>query len=408
MNHEKTQRIYKTIMLIFLVALITSLITTIVVYKYGMPINNIKYITSNNTNEDIISKTLKNFRNVIDKHYLGEINEEKLLEGAIKGYIQGLDDEYSEYFTREELEEYKAEALGNYTGIGIYMAKDTERNLILVLSPIKGSPAEKAGILPGDIISKVDGVTYTGEQMTEASTKIKKGEIGTKVKLEIIRDTEVLNIEVLREEIKINHVETKILENNVGYISISTFDEGSSDEFKTKMDELNSKNIKSIIIDLRNNGGGIVDEAVNIADLFIDKNETLLITVDKNGDEEITKAKKDKLYDFKIVILTNENTASASEILAGALRDKSEAKLIGIKTYGKGVIQQLITLNDGSGLKITTNEYYTPNRNKINKEGLIPDEIVELPEEFKNSLNIDENQDTQLKKAIEILDKKEE
>jgi len=339
---------------------------------------------------------------------LGEINEEKLLEGAIKGYIQGLDDEYSEYFTREELEEYKAEALGNYTGIGIYMAKDTERNLILVLSPIKGSPAEKAGILPGDIISKVDGVTYTGEQMTEASTKIKKGEIGTKVKLEIIRDTEVLNIEVLREEIKINHVETKILENNVGYISISTFDEGSSDEFKTKMDELNSKNIKSIIIDLRNNGGGIVDEAVNIADLFIDKNETLLITVDKNGDEEITKAKKDKLYDFKIVILTNENTASASEILAGALRDKSEAKLIGIKTYGKGVIQQLITLNDGSGLKITTNEYYTPNRNKINKEGLIPDEIVELPEEFKNSLNIDENQDTQLKKAIEILDKKEE
>jgi len=404
MNYEKTQRIYKTIMLIFLVALITSLLTTIVVYKYGMPINNIKYITSsNNADENIISKTLANFRNVIDKHYLGEVNEEKLLEGAIKGYISGLEDEYSEYFTKEELEEYKAEALGNYTGIGIYMVKDTERNLILVLSPIKGSPAEKAGILPGDIISKIDGVSYTGEQMTDASTKIKKGEIGTKVKLEIIRDTEVLELEVIREEIKINHVESKVLENNIGYLSLSTFDEGSSEEFKTKMEEFSSKNIKSIIIDLRNNGGGIVDEAVNIADLFTNKDETLLITVDKNGKEEITKAKQNKIYDMEIVILTNENTASASEILAGALRDKAEAKIVGTKTYGKGVIQQLITLNDGSGLKITTNEYYTPNRIKINKEGIIPDETVELPKELQNKLTIDESQDTQLKKAIEIL-----
>ena len=142
MNHEKTQRIYKTIMLIFLVALITSLLTTIVVYKYGMPVNNIKYITSsNNINEDIISKTLSNFREVIDKNFLGEVDEEKLLEGAIKGYISGLDDEYSEYFTKEELEEYKISALGNYTWIGIYMVKDTEKNAILVLSPIKGSPA---------------------------------------------------------------------------------------------------------------------------------------------------------------------------------------------------------------------------------------------------------------------------
>jgi len=403
MNYEKTQRIYKTIMLIFLVALITSLITTIAIYKYGSPINNIKYITSSNTDEDIISKTLSNFRNVIDRYYLGEINEEKLLEGAIKGYVQGLDDEYSEYFTKEELEEYKISALGNYTGIGIYMVKDIERNLILVLSPIKGSPAEKAGILPGDILSKIDGVTYTGEQMTEASNKIKTGEAGTKVKLEIIRDAEVLELEIVREEIKINHVESKILDNNIGYLSISTFDEGCYEEFKTKMEELTSKKVKSIIIDLRNNGGGIVDEAVNIADLFTNKNETLLITVDKNGEEETTKAKQEKKYDVNIVVLTNENTASASEILAGALKDKAQAKLVGTKTYGKGVIQQLITLNDGSGLKITTNEYYTPNRTKINKQGIEPNELVELPEELKNKLTIDEDKDIQLKKAIDIL-----
>jgi len=405
MNYGKTQRIYKTIMLVFLVALITSLITSILVYKYGMPINNIKYIISNDTNvdENIISKTLSNFREVIDKNFLGEVDDEKLLEGAIKGYIQGLDDEYSEYFTKEELEEYKIAALGNYTGIGIYMVKDTERNVIVVLSPIKGAPAEKAGILPGDIISKIDGVTYTGEQMTEASNNIKKGEIGTKVKLEIIRETEVLNIEVLREEIKINHVESKVLENNIGYLSISTFDEGCSEEFKTKMEELNTKNVKSIIIDLRNNGGGIVDEAISIAELFTNKNETLLITVDKNGKEEITKAKQNKKYDTEIVVLTNENTASASEILAGVLKEKANAKLVGAKTYGKGVIQQLITLKDGSGLKLTTNEYYTPNKEKINKVGITPDELVELPEELQNQITIDEDKDTQLKKAMELL-----
>lgn len=403
MNYEKTQRIYKTIMLIFLVALITSLITTIVVYKYGIPANSIKYITSSNTDEDVIGKTLSNFRSVIDKYYLGEVDEEKLLNGAIKGYIEGLDDEYSEYFTKEEFDDYKTTALGNYTGIGIYMVKDTERNLILVLSPIKGTPAEKAGLLPGDIISKIDDVTYTGEQMTEASNKIKAGQVGTKVKLEIIRDSEVLTIDILREEIKINHVESKMLDGNIGYLSISTFDEGCYEEFQTKMDEFTSKNVKSIIIDLRNNGGGIVDEAVNIADLFTNKDETLLITVDKNGNEDITKAKQDKKYNVNIVVLTNENTASASEILAGALRDKAQCKIVGTKTYGKGVIQQLITLNDGSGLKITTNEYYTPNKTKINKEGINPDVIVELPEELQNQLTLEESQDTQLKKAIEIL-----
>lgn len=403
MNYEKIQKIYKIIMLIFLVALITSLVTTIAIYKYGMPVNNIKYITSSNNDEDMISKTLSNFRDVIDEKYLGEVDDEKLLEGAIKGYINGLNDEYSEYFTKEELDEYKIDSLGNYTGIGIYMAKDTERNLILVLSPIKGSPAEKVGILPGDIISKIDDISYTGDQMTEASSNIKKGKIGTKVKLEIIRENEVLNIEVLREEIKINHVESKILENNIGYLSLSTFDEGCSDEFITKIDELNSKKVKSIIIDLRNNGGGIVDEAINIADLFVDKNETLLITVDKNGKEEITKAKQDKKYDLPIVVLTNENTASSSEILAGALKEKAGAKIVGVKTYGKGVIQQLITLNDGSGLKITTNEYFTPNRIKINKTGITPDEIIELPEELKNQITIEEEKDNQLKKAIEML-----
>lgn len=186
-------------------------------------------------------------------------------------------------------------------------------------------------------------------------------------------------------------------------MKISTFDEGCSEEFKQKYDELKKQNIQSLIIDLRNNGGGIVDEALEIADYMTDKNATLLITKDKNDKEEIKKAKQSKYIDMNIIILTNENTASASEILAGAVKDNNVAKLVGTKTYGKGVIQELLTLNDGSGLKITTNEYYTPNRSKINKVGIEPDEKVELPEEYQKIIDIPEENDTQLQKAVELL-----
>lgn len=400
MDSEKRQKIYKIAMLIILVAVITFILTTMLMYNIK---GEEKYIYVSG-NDGGISTTLSNFRKIIDKKFLGEINEQDLINGAIKGYISGLKDPYTEYMTKEEMDEFNIDVTGNFVGIGVYLTKDIQKNAVIIISPIKDTPAHEAGLLPGDIITKIDDVSYTGEQLTEASNKI-KGEEGTSVKLEILRDGKTLTFDITRRTVKVNHVENKVINNNVGYIKFNTFDEGCGDEFKGKLQELKDKGIQSLIIDIRNNGGGIVDEAIEIADLMTPKDATLLITVDKNNNEEITKSKEDAIIDIPIVVLTNENTASASEILAAALKDNNKATIVGTKTYGKGVIQELLTLTDGSGLKITTNEYYTPNRSKINEVGIQPDEEIKLPEELEDELEIEEAKDTQLQKAIEILKK---
>lgn len=398
MKSENTQKIFKTIMIIVLTAIITFIITSITLYN-TIGNSNVKYISSDTSS---IGKTIQYFKNFIEKKYIGNIDENKMLESAIKGYVDGLEDEYSEYITADEMKEYLEDAKGNYVGIGVYIANNTQTNQIIVLMPIKGTPAEEAGLKSGDVITKIDGISYTGEELSKASNALKQQE-GTKAKIEIIRDEETLEIEVERKSIKVNHIESKIINNNIGYIDIATFDEGCYDEFVENWNSLKEKNVKSLIIDLRNNGGGIVDEAINIADLMVDKNKTLLITTEKNEEESITKSKKDKIIDLPIVILVNENTASASEILTGALRDNLEnLKVIGKTTYGKGVIQTIFSLKDGSGLKLTTNEYFTPKHTTINKTGIKPDVEVEFPTD-KTLYNIEEKDDTQLQKAIELL-----
>lgn len=397
MNNGKGERIYKAFMLVILTVAITFIITSITIYnKTGN--TAIKYITTT----DNISKNFRTFHDFIKENYIGEMNEEQMLEFALKGYVEGLEDEYSEYISKDEMEEYMEDTIGKYVGIGVYIANDTKTNQIIVLAPIKGSPAEEAGILPGDVITKVDGVEYKGEELNEASTALKSKE-GTKANLEILRKEETLNVEVERKEIKVNHVKAKILENNIGYIQINSFDEGTYKEFKENWENLKNKDVKALIVDLRNNGGGIVDEALDIADMFVEKNKTLLITSSKDKTEEIEKAKEGKQIDVPTAILVNENTASASEILSASLKENNDkVKIVGKKTYGKGVIQTIFNLTDGSGLKLTTNEYFTPNHNVINKVGIKPDVEVELPE-GKNAYTIEEKEDTQLQKAIEVV-----
>ena len=396
MEEKKSYKIYKIIMLMVLVSFITFLLTTIGMQQY------FKGDTKNT--QDTITSELKNFRRIIDKYYLGEVDDEKLKEGAIKGYIEGLNDPYTEYISKEDMKDYLEDTMGNFVGIGIYMVKDTKTDKIMVLSPIKNSPAEKAGVQPGDYIIKVNDITYTAEQMTEASNKI-KGEEGSTVKLELLRGNETINYEIKRENIKVNPVESKVLQNNIGYIKFSSFDEDTAEDFKKKYEELNKQGIKSLIIDLRNNGGGIVTEALEIADYFTPKDSILLYEVDKNNKEEIEKSKNDAIINMPVIILTNENTASSSEILAGALKDLGKAKIVGTKTYGKGVIQEVLSLPDGSGIKITSEEYLTPNKTKINKVGIQPDVEIKLPETVKNILDVEEKDDTQLQKAIEMLKK---
>ena len=403
MEEKKRFKAYKIAMLIVLVAFITFLITSIGFYQYFTNSENagrfLLFPTSENSS---IEQELEKYRAIIDQYYLGEVDETKLKEGAIRGYIEGLEDPYTEYISKEEMEDYMADTMGNFVGIGIYMVNDTQTNRIMVLSPIKGSPAEKAGILPGDYIISINGEQYTGEQNSLAASKI-KGEEGTTVTLEILRGEETLNFEIKRENVIVDPVEGKVIENNIGYIQFSSFNENTAQDFKTRFEELQKSNITSLIIDLRNNGGGLVEQALQIAGYIADKDSVLLYEVDKNENEEIEKSEDDPIINMPIIILVNENTASSSEILAGALKDLGKAKIVGTTTYGKGVIQEVLTLPDGSGLKITTKKYLTPNKTEINEIGITPDEEVELPDTVENILDVSEEEDTQLQKAIEML-----
>lgn len=404
-SYIKRQRVYKTIMLVILTAFITFILTSIFISNQlennGTTNNSsLSSIIQNITGGSSLQKAMATIEEEVKEKYLNEYDENKAIEGAMAGYVAALGDPYTEYIPADEMEEYTQTIMGNYVGIGIYMTKNTEKNLIQVLAPIRESPAEKAGIKTGDFIAKIDGVEYTGDEMTQASNKI-KGEEGTKVTLEILRGEETLTFEIERQKINTNPVYADVIDGNIGYLGISSFDEGVAEDFKTKFQSLKEKGITSLIIDLRDNGGGIVDEATKIVDYIVPKGKEILITVDKNKNEEITKAEEDVLIDMPIVVLVNASSASASEIMAGALKDLGEATIVGTKTYGKGIIQQFLSLSNGGGLKITIEEYYTPNRTKINGVGITPDVEVEL-EQSVTGLPTDQN-DTQLNKAKEIL-----
>lgn len=388
----KTKFVIITIFIVIIVAIFSSEFTLYYYANQGLVLKS----DSNEDSEkniDAIAESLKNFRSVIDELYIGEIDEEKILDETIKGYVNGLDDEYSEYMTAEEWDEFQTAALGNYVGIGIYMSVDKNENVV-VLSPIKNSPAEEAGILSGDIIAFVDEETVIGMSSEEVSNKI-KGEAGTKVKITVYRDGEYKDFEIERAEIKIYHVKEEMLENNIGYISLMTFDEGCSEEFKNAYLNLKNQGAKKIIVDLRDNTGGLVEEALSIIDMFVPKGNTMLITVDASDKKEYSKAEKDPIIEGDVIVLTNEYSASASEIMVGALRDNGIAKSVGKTTFGKGVIQSVFLLKDGSALKLTVNEYFTPNETKINKIGINPDYEVEQ--------DLETEEDEQLNKAIELL-----
>ena len=393
--------VFKTIMTIICTAAVTFTITMIWVYSQES-VGNTETAIGAAAKSDKLSAKLSSIRSKIDNEYIGEIDENALIEGAIKGYVSGLNDVYSEYLTVDEMQEFTENTVGEYVGIGVYITKDTENNEVVVYGTIPNSPAQEAGLKTGDIIRKVDGIEYNGDDYDIITDKI-KGKEGTKVNLVIIRDGEEMSLEVERKNIEVEHVTSQVLDNNIGYIYISSFEGNTKTQFEKAYDELEEKGIKSLIIDIRNNGGGIVDEALGIAELMTDKDDILLIEKDKNENEIVTKSSKEKKINMPIVLLVNEYSASASEILAGILKENVDnATLIGNKTYGKGVIQTLYPLSDNSGLKITTDEYFTPNHNKINKVGVEPDIKID---DYLYTGELDLENDTQLKRAIEGLTK---
>lgn len=402
-NKQKRQNIYRVIMLIVLTAVITFMVTTIAMYSKFQNSGSLSSNGSSSSSENTLVKTLQSFKAMINKLYIGDVDEDAMIEGALKGYVEGLGDPYTEYYTKEEMADLREELNSEYVGIGVYIGNNAVDNTIVIAGTIKSSPAEEAGLKAGDVVEKIDDVSYTGKQLSEA-TKVLKAEEGTTVKLTILRDEKEIEINITRRKITVEHVSSKMMDNNVAYIKIDSFDNNVADSFKSQLTDLMKGNVNGIIIDLRSNGGGIVTEATDIADLFLEKDETILITKSKKDNEEkITKSKQEPIVkNTPVVILVNEATASASEILAGALKDKYNATIVGKTTYGKGVIQSLYNLTDGSGLKITTDEYFTPNHNKIQKTGITPDVEVDLTKDADGNYETGDK-DAQLLKAIEVI-----
>lgn len=409
---EKKNRIYRTIMIVVLTTFVTFMLTSFWMYSYLKEDNQTLTLSGNtgllkeltSSSNTSIDNYINKIKKTIEDYYLwnNDINEEDLKNSAIKGYVAGLGDEYTEYIPASKMKDYTENITGSFVGVGIYMVADEESDRVLVYYPIPGSPAEKAGIKSGDLIISVDDVEYTAKDFDRIASFI-KGKAGTKVKLIIEREGQRIPYELIREKITTNPITAKMLEGNIGYLKVPSFDEDTAKSFKEKVQELQNQGAQKLIIDLRNNGGGIVDEAVDIADMLLEKGKTIISTVNNKDKKTVTYSKNDPTITMPVIVLVNENSASASEILACSLQDNERAKLVGTKTYGKGIIQTLLSLTDGSGLKITTEQYYTPKETSIHKEGIKPDEEVKLPDTVKSIYSIEESEDTQLKKAIEML-----
>ena len=328
--------------------------------------------------------------NIVESDYYQDVDEDKLILGAEKGLIQALNDPYSEYYTEEEFALLKEQTQGSFTGIGIYMTGNDKDNIV-VQSVIKNYPAEKSGLKAGDIILKVDGEQVKASESTKASSKI-KGKVGTSVVLTIQRGDKKFDVTVKREEIIVESVKSEVKEDNIGYIQITSFDKNTYNEFKEHISSLQKKNVKSLIIYLRDNPGGLLDVCVDIADDLLGKG-TIVYTKDNKGDTQYYKSDANKI-DLPIVVLINENSASASEILTAAIVDNKAGIAVGTTSYGKGLVQSVKEFKDGTGYKLTTAQYYTPNGDYINKQGIKPN----IEEKDKNK---------QLSKAIEYIKNKE-
>ena len=344
----------------------------------------------------------------IKENYLGEIDEKKLMEGTYKGMFSILEDPYSLYMSEDEFKDYNEHTSGIYIGIGVIITPGDD-NLITVVSPIEGTPAERAGLKTNDKIIKVNDQDFTAEEMNDAINVI-KGEEGTDVKITILRRDKYgkqkeIDLTITREKIKQISVRSQVIDNNIGYIRIISFDKQTADDFKVQLKELENQKIKGLIIDLRNNPGGLLEQCAQITDTLMGEG-TIVYTETKDKQRQYLKSDKDKI-DIPVVVLRNGGSASASEILAGALKDTNSGTLVGTRTFGKGIVQTIKPYpQDGSGFKLTISEYFTPNGLNIHGIGIEPHFYVELPDDIERIGVENLENDTQLKKAVEIINDK--
>ena len=368
-------------------SIILVIVTIICTSMFQITLGN-KVIISKNLYE-LYSKydKLLGLENVIESEYYQKVSEEDLIDGALKGLFEGLNDPYSQYYTSDEFQTLKEQTSGSFVGIGVYIGVNSENDKITIISPIEGSPAQKSGIKSGDVVVKVNGKSIESKTVDEVIKQI-KGKENTTVNLTVERDGKEIDFDITRKTIVTKSVSSEVKEDNIGYLRITSFDENTYKEFKENLSNLKEKGIKGLVIDLRDNPGGLLDVCVGIADDLIGEG-TIVYTKDNSGKKEYYKSDKNEL-DMPMAVLINGGSASASEILTAALVDNNKAIAIGETSFGKGLVQSVKGLKDGTGYKLTTAQYFTPNDNYINGKGITP----KIQEKDKNK---------QLKLAIEYI-----
>lgn len=363
--------------------------------------------SSKKINDEYVLERINEVKRMIDKNYYKKADDYDVLIGMLKGAVNSLKDPYSYYMTEDEYKKFNEETDGEFAGLGIYVSGSIDDNLITVVAPMKGTPADRAGLKTDDKIIKINGKDFTADKMDDA-VKIMRGKAGEKVKITVLRRDEngkakFIDFEIVREIIKVQTVSSKLLKDNIGYISISGFDTPTYNDFDKQYKELKKQGMKKLILDLRNNPGGLLTTSTQVVNTFLDGG-LIMYTLDKQNNKETINATKGA-DDIKIVVLVNKGSASASEIVAGALKDRKRATIIGTQTFGKGIVQTVFNMPDGEGLKLTTSAYYTPSGVNIHGKGIAPDIKVELNKEVK-TISIDNlAKDNQIQKAIEILNK---
>ena len=401
-ENKKEKHVLETILWMIITALVVFIITSFYYQKTSLGSDNISYYTASGDNFSGGNEfdKLKKVYHILKKDFLFDFEVEKLEDAAISGMLDALEDPYTTYFTKSEAENFLLETTeGEYEGIGIYLSIDVSKNLAIVLLPIKNSPAAEAGVLPGDYIIEVGGKDVTNATIEEVAALI-KGEKGSIVNIKFRRYDDEENYtefekEIERRSVDLNPFEYEIMEGNIGYIAFESFDDRTYTQFKNAYKDMEDS-VKGLIIDLRGNPGGLLDCAKEILDEILPTG-VITYTVDKNGNKEYLYSDS-KCISIPVVVLVNENSASAAEITAAAIKDWDNGTVVGTTSFGKGLVQALRRLGDGTYVKVTISEYFSPNGEKINEIGVIPDYEVEDDKETE--------EDEQLQKAIEIMKEK--
>ncbi len=353
-----------------------------------------------------VQEKLEEIEGLINDHYLNETDEELVERYLYTGLLYGLGDPYAAYYTAEEYASLLDGSSGSYCGIGAMFSQNMNTGIITVVKVYEGCPAMEAGLLPGDILYAVEGQEATGQDLTKLVSEI-KGEEGTSVRLTMVREgeTDYLDFDVKRQRVEVPTVAWEMLEDQIGYIAVSEFDIVTSEQFSSALEELEADGMKGLIIDLRDNGGGVVRAVTEMADRMLPEG-LIVYTEDKYGNRSEARSDAEHFFDLPLAVLVNGNSASASEIFAGAIKDYQVGSIVGTRTYGKGIVQQPFQLEDGTAIKLTISKYYTPKGNDIHGKGIEPDVEVELDEALRGKAVITHEEDNQLQTAMDVVREK--